>query len=216
MIVKNKKEREIMYISYDKLWKLLIDKDLKKTDLLSLCGISSRTLAKLSKNENVNSDTLLRICEVLQCDLFDIMELCKEEEQASFYETFRAKKELVSKDETKRIYTFSFRGKQVVLFKTVKKANKYSIIHCNTSTVTWEQVNQITIHTAVSEYFELSFAPDTLESDTLYVLVISGTPNHIKKLDEGMFVSAIGTPRAKKSVFVMSEARLKLFDPPRA
>ena len=46
-----------MYISYEKLWKTLIDKHLQKTDLISLCGISSRTLTKLSKNENIKFKT---------------------------------------------------------------------------------------------------------------------------------------------------------------
>lgn len=56
------------------MWKLLIDKNLKKTDFLTLARISSVTLAKLSKNENVSTETLLRICEALNCKITDIVE----------------------------------------------------------------------------------------------------------------------------------------------
>lgn len=64
-----------MNISYNKLWKLLIDKDMNKTDLRSLAHLSSGTIAKLGKNENVTTDVLVRICSALGCDLSDIMEL---------------------------------------------------------------------------------------------------------------------------------------------
>jgi len=64
-----------MAISYKKLWKLLIDKDMKKKDLREATGISTASMAKLSRNENVNTDILLRICTALQCDISDIMEI---------------------------------------------------------------------------------------------------------------------------------------------
>ena len=64
-----------MAVSYKKLWKLLIDKNLKKKDLRAATGISSASMAKLGKNENVTTDVLVRICTALECDLADIMEL---------------------------------------------------------------------------------------------------------------------------------------------
>lgn len=64
-----------MAISYKKLWKLLIDKDLKKKDLQILSGISSATITKLGRNENVNTEILQKICIALQCDISDIMEM---------------------------------------------------------------------------------------------------------------------------------------------
>ena len=70
-----------MHISYKKLWKLLIDKDLKKKDLCELAGISSASMAKLGKNENINTSILVRICEALDCDTSDIMEIEKEGDQ---------------------------------------------------------------------------------------------------------------------------------------
>lgn len=64
-----------MKISYNKLWKLLIDKKLNRQALRKLTRLSPATIAKLGKGENVNTDILIRICEALKCDLFDIMEL---------------------------------------------------------------------------------------------------------------------------------------------
>lgn len=64
-----------MAISYKKLWKLLIDRDLKKKDLPTLAGISSASVTKLGKNENVNTEILEKICIALNCDVSDIMEM---------------------------------------------------------------------------------------------------------------------------------------------
>lgn len=71
-------EELIMAISYKKLWKLLIDKDLKKKDLVQKAGLSSYTLNKLNKGENVTSETLAKICVALNCSFDDIMELVEE------------------------------------------------------------------------------------------------------------------------------------------
>ena len=67
-----------MAISYKKLWKLLIDKDMKKKDLQKAAGISSTSITKLGKNENVNTEILEKICAALQCDICDIMEIVPE------------------------------------------------------------------------------------------------------------------------------------------
>lgn len=61
-------------MSYNKLWKLLIDKQMKKSDLRKKAGISSSSLAKLGKNENVTTEVLSKICKELDCDVADIME----------------------------------------------------------------------------------------------------------------------------------------------
>ena len=68
-----------MAVSYKKLWKLLIDRDMTKTQLRKESGISTGALAKLGKNENVNTEILVKICNTLHCDLSDIMELTGEE-----------------------------------------------------------------------------------------------------------------------------------------
>lgn len=70
-----------MHISYKKLWKLLIDRDMKKKDLCEIAGISSASMAKLGKNENINTVILVRICEALHCDTSDIMEIESNDEE---------------------------------------------------------------------------------------------------------------------------------------
>lgn len=68
-----------MAASYKRLWKLLIDKDLKKKDLESLAGISHYTVGKLNKDENVTTDVLGKICKALNCNIEDIMEFVEDE-----------------------------------------------------------------------------------------------------------------------------------------
>ncbi|GAA0778472.1 helix-turn-helix transcriptional regulator [Clostridium subterminale] len=73
-----------MNVSYNNLWKLLIDKGMKKKDLRKVTGISTASMAKLGKNEHVTMEILVRICEALNCDISDIMEIkdMKENENA--------------------------------------------------------------------------------------------------------------------------------------
>lgn len=64
-----------MPVSYNKLWKLLIDKNMNKTMLREQAKLSSGTVAKLGKNENVTTDVLVKICKALDCDISDIVEI---------------------------------------------------------------------------------------------------------------------------------------------
>lgn len=66
-----------MAISYNKLWKLLIDRNLKKKDLQQMSGVSSASITKLGRNENVNTEILAKICTALKCDVSDIMEIVR-------------------------------------------------------------------------------------------------------------------------------------------
>lgn len=68
-----------MSLNYNKLWKLLIDKRMNKTDLRKKTGLSQSTIAKLVNGKNVNIQVLERICYVLECDICDIVEIDKEE-----------------------------------------------------------------------------------------------------------------------------------------
>lgn len=68
----------MLRISYNKLWKMLIDKNMNKQDLKNATGISSASIAKLGKGENITTDILLKICEALDCRLEDIMETIKD------------------------------------------------------------------------------------------------------------------------------------------
>lgn len=67
------REVKNMAVSYNKLWKLLIDKNMKKMDLVEKIGISSSTLAKMSKGESISMNVMEKICENLDCDFADII-----------------------------------------------------------------------------------------------------------------------------------------------
>jgi putative transcriptional regulator len=71
----NAERRDKMTVSYKKLWKILIDKDMKKKDIQKMAGISWASVTKLSKGETVSMDILIKICTALDCDIGDIMEL---------------------------------------------------------------------------------------------------------------------------------------------
>ena len=67
-----------MRISYNKLWKMLIDENMKKSDLKEKAGISSASLAKLGKGDNITTDVLLRVCEAMDCRIEDILETVRD------------------------------------------------------------------------------------------------------------------------------------------
>lgn len=69
-----------MAANYNKLWKLLIDKGMTKTDLRMKTGMSTSTLAKMSKNENVSLDVILSICKVLECNIGDVVDATEKED----------------------------------------------------------------------------------------------------------------------------------------
>lgn len=71
----NKIRGVTMAISYKKLWKLLIDRDLKKKDLQMMSGISAASITKMGRNENVNTEIIEKICLALKCDVSDVMEI---------------------------------------------------------------------------------------------------------------------------------------------
>lgn len=70
-----------MEISYKKLWKVLIDKDMKKKDLQVAAGISWASVTKLSKGESVSMEVLMKVCKTLECNIGDIMDLIPEEKE---------------------------------------------------------------------------------------------------------------------------------------
>ena len=70
-----------MEVSYKKLWKILIDKDMKKKDLQAKAGISWASVTKLSKGETVSMDVLIKVCKALDCDIGDIVELIPKEDK---------------------------------------------------------------------------------------------------------------------------------------
>ena len=70
-----------MSVSYKKLWKLLIDLDMKKKDLQQAAGVSSALIAKMGRNENVSTDSLVKICRDLNCDIGNIIEVIQTSDQ---------------------------------------------------------------------------------------------------------------------------------------
>lgn len=66
-----------MQVNYDKLWKLMIDKKINKTQLSEKAGITTNAMAKLGRNESVQIETLVKICNVLNCDIEDVVEIEK-------------------------------------------------------------------------------------------------------------------------------------------
>ncbi len=68
-----------MSVCYKKLWKILIDKDMKKKDLVEAAGISTYTINKLNRGDNVTTDVLVKICKALECSFDDIMEVVEDD-----------------------------------------------------------------------------------------------------------------------------------------
>lgn len=69
-----------MHITYKRLWKLLIDKDIKKKDLSAIAGISPATITKMGKNGHITTEVIVKICEALNCNVEDIMEVVNDNE----------------------------------------------------------------------------------------------------------------------------------------
>jgi DNA-binding Xre family transcriptional regulator len=84
-----------MIISYNKLWKLLIDKNMNKRELKRVSGVSTASIAKLSKGENITTDVLLKICTALDVGINDIMETVTDEAKLRMYGVEREDKENV-------------------------------------------------------------------------------------------------------------------------
>ena len=72
-----------MAVSYKKLWKLLIDKDIKKKDLSSMAGVSPATITKMGKNGHVTTEVLVKICNALDCKVEDILEVVPDKERST-------------------------------------------------------------------------------------------------------------------------------------
>lgn len=201
-----------MYISYDRLWKTLIDKKISKTELAELTGLSSRTVAKLSKNETVTTETLVRLCEVLDCDLEHIMEVHKGQPFLTFAQAFAKQAVITDWDERCTTYRMEYNGQMYRIKKTNQKAGKRTEIHCGTDIV-WKQYYPVgrggyLIHDT-SVLCRANFAPKGERG----IVLISGKPMIITGLDSGSIVSSRGEVKSPDDVYVMSSAAFKLFQP---
>lgn len=202
-----------MYIDYSKLWKLLIDKSMSRTDLMNVTGISSRVLAKLSKNETVTTDTIARICSALSCDVSDIME-CISEEKLSVYNAYKKRGVCVAENELFKTVKFTFAEQSYTVYQSCQRANKATEICCEKDgAIHWLQFYPVG-HIKGAPTKTVLIKPRR-EADETVIVLIKGKPSIIAGLDENGFVSSRGTPKSHNDVYVMSEAAFKLFDPQR-
>lgn len=199
-----------MYIDYSNLWKLLIDKGMTRSDLIELTGISSRVLAKLSKNETVTTDTIARICTALNCDVGDIME-CVSEDRMSVYSCYRKNGKVEEESETFKVVRFTLNGQKYTVYESRKSAGGGTVIRCGKEgTVLWEEPNHIG-HIRMPPIISMLVKPER-KNDEIVIVLIKGKPNFIAGLDENGFVSSRNTLKSKSDIYVMSEAAFKAFE----
>ncbi len=202
-----------MYINYSKLWKLLAEKGLSKSDLMELTGLSSRVIAKLAKNETVTTDTVAKICTALRCNVGDMME-CSSESELSLYHYSLAFGRTVEETDRVKKSSFVWNGQKFVLYVTKKKATKSTRIDCGEdNTVYWTQFYIAGGHGRPS-VVKTPLVKPIAAADAITVVIIKGKPGTITGLDEGIWVSAKnGKLRDKRQIFLMSEAAFKVFEP---
>jgi len=200
-----------MRIDYSKLWNLLASKSMTKSDLIAMSGISSRIVAKLTKSETVTTDTLLRICEALRCNVSDIME-CIEEDAISVYRAFVSMGKVTDENESFKTVSFSKSGKNYTVYVSKTRATKATHIECRAdNTIYWVQFYPFGGMSQPSRV-EKVFIKPVCQKDVTSIVIIRGKPGLITGLDEGIYVSGRGIPKSKNSVYVMSEGAFKLFE----
>ena len=200
-----------MYIDYSKLWKLLIDKSMSKNDLIEITGISSRVLAKLSKNETVTTDTIARICSALNCDVSDIME-CVGEEKLSVYSAYKRYGKCVQENKLFKAVQFTIGGQKYTVYQSKQIATKATHIDCKEDgAIYWEHFFSIgTVATTSEKQLLIKPCP---KNNEVTIVLIKGKPAVIVGLDANGFVSSRGIRKKQSDIYVMSEAAFKLFVP---
>ena len=199
-----------MRVSYNKLWKLLIDRGMTRTELRQSAGFSTSALSKLGKDKHVSTEILVSICDVLCCELSDIMELVTDEE-GGFFGAFKRQRKLIDENELVTTYRMEYDGEVYVIRMTKKSAGKHSVITCASDSVGWEQIYPSGISPA-REYTFLS-KREFFDRGERGIFVVSGKPMCITGLDEGGFVSAKNEKRKDGDLIVMSEAVFENFEP---
>jgi len=201
-----------MYVNFSKLWQRLAEKDLSKSDLMELTGLSSRVIAKLVKNETVTTETVAKICSALNCDVGDVME-CTEESVLPLHRYAHSFGVITEENDEYRKVCFERNGKSIVLYLTKKRASKATRIDCGEDGTLYRTQYYVGGgHGRPSAVKKTLFKPLRKKGETV-IAVIKGKPGTIAGLDEGIWVSAKnGTLRSEKDIFVMSEAAFKLFE----
>ncbi len=199
-----------MCMDYSKLWKLLAEKGLSKTDLIELTGLSSRVIGKLVKNETVTTDTLSKICAVLSCDVGSIME-CVDENTLSLYRYCRAYGKLTEENERIKRIGFTFNGRKYTVYFSKKAASKATQICCGEDgSVYWKQFYIAGGYSRPSVEKSVLVKPEN-NKDESEIVVIKGKPAMIAGLDEGIWLSPKKENGAARSgVVVLTESEFKL------
>lgn len=199
-----------MYTDYSKLWNLLHEKGITKTDLCRATGLSTRTMAKLVANCSVTTDTLLCICETLDCGIADIVEFTKQAPERTLYSAYREARKGAVSEGFLRVAEFQHCGVHFKVGVTEKSANRHTVIHCRQTGVIWEQIHALGV-SPVSETVSVC-SSSFLERDKICVVLIAGSPANITGLDEGIYLS-IKREYGEGGLYVMSAAAFKLFRP---
>ncbi len=199
-----------MYIDYAKLWRLLRERELTKVDLCRATGLSSRTMAKLVANRSVTTDTLLCICEALDCGISDIMEVTRTAPERTLLSVYREAQRGAVPRGGLRTVEFDYKGVAFKIGVSEKSANRHTVIHCRPTGIVWEQIHALGV-SPVSEVFTLA-APAFSDREKLCIILIRGNPGNITGLDEGIYLSA-KNEYGEGALYVMSEAAFKLFNP---
>lgn len=199
-----------MYMDYSKLWKLLIDKNMTKTELMDETGLSSRVIAKLSKNEIVTTETLAKICTCLNCDVADIME-CKEEENLSLYSYYKKFGTVAEDTENYKTVKFEYNGQKYKVHAIKKAVKKNMIIHLMEDGTIYREELLPFGHIMCPSRVKKSILKPVCSKDEIVIVLFSGKPNFIG-LDEGMFVSSKNKNKTPSSIYIMTETSFKLFN----
>ena len=200
-----------MYLDYTKLWKLLLEKNMTKTDLLSLTGISSRVIAKLTKNQTVTTETLAKICEALSCELADIAEIASEED-LSLYQRFLQLGSLLEENDGYKVTAFSDGAKQYHIYTFRMKATKHTNVYLRANkTILWEHYIPLALKSHLPTHY--IFPCPKRKGNEIIILLIKGAPAGIAGQDENGFVSYRQPLKEDSDVYLMTEAEFKLFDP---
>ena len=199
-----------MYMDYSKLWKLLIDKNMTKTELMDETGLSSRIIAKLSKNEIVTTETLIKICSCLKCDVSDIME-CREEKSLSLHNYYAKFGKVTERTENYNKVEFEYGEQKYTVYAVKKAVTKSTIIHCdNDGTIYREQLYPFG-HIMCPSSVKTSLLKPTRQEDEIIIVLFTGKPN-FRGIDDGLFISAKNKNVTQSSIYVMTEASFKLFN----
>ena len=199
-----------MYMDYSKLWKHLIDKNMTKTELMDETGLSSRIIAKLSKNEVVTTETLAKICACLNCDVADIME-CKEDESLSIYSCYKKFGVITEDAENYKTVKFEYNGQKYKVYAIKKPEKKNMIIHLMEDGTIYREELLPFGHIMCPSRVKTAILKVTPTKNETVIVLFTGKPNFFG-IDDGIFISAKNKNKTPSNIYVMTEASFKLFN----